>query len=72
MSALDPDPAGGWVKSSLSASGDSVEVAHVDGGVMVRHSGKAGAVLEFTDAEWEAFVGGVRLGEFDGFGGSKR
>jgi len=59
-----------WVKSSLSfANGDCVEVASLpDGRVGVRDSkDTAGPVLRFTAAEWEAFVGGVRNGEFDHF-----
>jgi hypothetical protein len=27
-----------------------------------------GAILRFTPDEWDAFVGGVRNGEFDSFG----
>jgi len=59
------------VKSSLSyANGNCVEVADLpDGGVGVRNSrGPHGLVLRFTPGEWQAFVGGARLGEFDGFG----
>jgi hypothetical protein len=26
---------------------------------------RKGPVLKFTPSEWEAFVGGVKLGEFD-------
>jgi Domain of unknown function (DUF397) len=60
-----------WVKSSLSfANGNCVEVAGLpDGGVGVRNSRDAqGPVLLFTPDEWHAFLGGVRNGEFDGFG----
>jgi hypothetical protein len=60
-----------WVKSSLSFSnGACVEVADLsDGKVGVRHTkDPSGPVLRFTPAEWQAFVGGARLGEFDGFG----
>ena len=60
-----------WVKSSLSFSnGNCVEVASLpDGGVGVRNSRDAqGSVLRFTPDEWHAFLGGVRNGEFDGFG----
>jgi len=60
-----------WVKSSLSFSnGNCVEVAGLaDGGVGVRNSRDAGgSVLAFTPAEWHAFLGGVRNGEFDSFG----
>ncbi len=57
-----------WVKSSLSFSnGNCVEVAELPGGsVGVRHSkDPGGPVLTFTRQEWDAFLGGVRLGEFD-------
>jgi hypothetical protein len=60
-----------WVKSSLSFSnGACVEVADLsDGKVGVRHSkDPSGPVLRFTPAEWQAFLGGSRLGEFDSFG----
>jgi hypothetical protein len=57
-----------WFKSSLSfANGDCVEVAQLAAGrIGVRDSKDAGGpVLRFTLAEWRAFVGGVRNGEFD-------
>jgi hypothetical protein len=60
-----------WVKSSLSFSnGACVEVADLsEGKVGVRHSkDPSGPVLRFTSAEWQAFLGGTRLGEFDSFG----
>lgn len=59
-----------WVKSSLSyANGNCVEVAGLGGAVGVRNSRDSGGpVLRFTPDEWQAFIGGVRLGEFDGFG----
>jgi hypothetical protein len=44
-----------------------VEVADLpDGGVAVRDSKDAdGPKLVFTRAEWQAFIGGVKDGEFD-------
>ncbi|HEY8527942.1 MAG TPA: DUF397 domain-containing protein [Acidimicrobiales bacterium] len=58
-----------WRTSSRSSGGDNcVEVAFAaDGTVGVRDSKQQGdgPVLEFTPAEWEAFLGGVREGEFD-------
>jgi len=60
-----------WVKSSLSFSnGACVEVSDLsNGAVGVRHSkDPKGPVLKFTPAEWHAFLGGARLGEFDSFG----
>jgi hypothetical protein len=56
------------VKSSLSfANGNCVEVAGLpDGEIGVRNSRDPdGAVLRFTPDEWQAFLGGVRNGEFD-------
>ena len=64
----DPSRFTNWRKSSRSSGGDNcVEVAFsVVGDVGVRDSkDPAGPVLEFTAAEWEAFTGGVRDGEFD-------
>ncbi len=60
-----------WVKSSLSfAQGNCVEVSNQPGGTIgVRNSRDSrGPVLRFTSDEWQAFLGGVRNGEFDDFG----
>jgi hypothetical protein len=60
-----------WIKSSLSyANGNCVEVTSLpDGEIGVRNSRDSGGpVLSFTSDEWHAFLGGVRNGEFDGFG----
>jgi hypothetical protein len=55
-----------WRKSTLSVSNGCVEVAIQDDGVALRDSkDRSGPVLLFTRHEWEAFVGGVRAGEFD-------
>ena len=60
-----------WVKSSLSTfNGNCVEVADLPGGrIGVRNSRRPdGQILSFSPDEWRAFLGGVRLGEFDCFG----
>ena len=60
-----------WAKSSLSFSnGNCVEVAELPGGsVGVRNSrDPEGPVLRFTQDEWNAFLMGARLGEFDRLG----
>lgn len=58
-----------WHKSSRSGGngGDCVEVAvNLPGIVAVRDTkDRRGAALVFTDAEWRAFLAGVRGGEFD-------
>jgi hypothetical protein len=58
-----------WVKSSLSISnGQCVQVAgYGNGDVGVKNS-RGGPALRFTSQEWQAFVHGVRNGEFDDFG----
>ena len=57
-----------WRKSSLSSyNTNCVEVAGLSGDtIRIRHSkNPQGAVLNFTISEWDAFIGGVRNGEFD-------
>lgn len=58
-----------WWKSSRSDNGSAscVEVAEIDGHYAVRDSKQhgRGPILTFTPAEWAAFIGGVKLGEFD-------
>lgn len=56
-----------WRKSRRSGLDGCVEVAFIEGTrVAVRDSkDPAGPVLTFGRAEWEAFVGGVRDGQFD-------
>jgi len=56
-----------WFKSSASAVGNCVEVAHVPGGgVAVRDSkDRSKAPHVYTRSEWEAFLAGARNGEFD-------
>ena len=53
-----------FVTSSFCVGGECVAVAAPADGVVVR-STVSGAELSFTDAEWAAFVAGVRNGEFD-------
>jgi len=52
------------------SNGNCVEVASLSGDhIGVRDSKDAeGPVLQFTPDEWNAFLGGVRNGEFDKFG----
>lgn len=53
-----------WTVSSLCADTCCVAVAFVDDVVLVRDD--AATTLRFSRDEWAAFLGGVRLGEFDG------
>lgn len=57
-----------WQKSSFSSGNtdNCVEVRLVAGGVEVRHSQDPdGPTLTYTTGEWDAFVNGVRDGQFD-------
>jgi hypothetical protein len=65
---LDSDSASVWIKSSLSSyNTNCVEVAGLaDDIIRVRDSkNPRRGMLNFTIAEWDAFLGGVRNGEFD-------
>ncbi|MFF3665521.1 DUF397 domain-containing protein [Microtetraspora malaysiensis] len=57
-----------WRRSERSGvNGNCVEVAELpDGQIGVRDSKNPdGPVLVFTPGEWDAFIGGVKDGEFD-------
>jgi hypothetical protein len=55
-----------WHKSTRSGNSGCVEVATLEHLVGVRDSkDRQGPVLIFRFDEWEAFLGGVRDGEFD-------
>lgn len=56
-----------WRRSSYCDTSACVDVAFVDGehsGVLIRNSRIAPAISA-TREEWEAFVAGVKAGEFD-------
>ena len=55
-----------FVKSSASGTGGCVGVRMLRNGVKVRDlKDENGPVLSFTRREWNAFLRGVRDGEFD-------
>ena len=61
-----PEFAWQWRKSSHSQFNNCVEVCFVGDRVPLRNSRDPdGPVLVFTAPEWDAFVAGVKLGEFD-------
>jgi hypothetical protein len=62
------EPAGAtWRKSSRSGGqGNCVEVANTSSAIGVRDSkDPSGPVLVFSRSEWQAFVDGIKTGEFD-------
>jgi hypothetical protein len=56
-----------WKKSSFShGNGQCVEAQHVNKVWQVRNTkDRWGTVVQFTEAEWSAFIAGVKAGEFD-------
>lgn len=60
------DRYGEWFKSSASGDGACVEVALLGDEVLMRDSKAPDAgILRFNGPEWDAFLAGVRGGEFD-------
>ncbi len=56
----------GWYKSSFSTNGNCVEVLATPERVRVRHTrDRSGPELVFTPNEWNAFLQGVRVDEFN-------
>ncbi|MEV6306114.1 DUF397 domain-containing protein [Actinoplanes sp. NPDC051861] len=54
-----------WRRSGHCASGACVEVARVGDHFLVRDSKRPGSAhLSFTEEEWDAFVAGVKAGDF--------
>jgi hypothetical protein len=64
---LAPVPGSAWRISSFCGESGCVEVAVLPDLVAVRDSKREddSPVLTFTPSEWEAFVSGVKGGEFD-------
>lgn len=59
-------PASAWKRSTFCGETSCVEIAITGDGIGVRDSKLATSpVLSFTRSEWDAFVLGVKNGEFD-------
>ena len=62
-----------WRKSSFSgdeAERESIEIAvGEDGLIHIRETGDPTVIATTTQAKWDAFVKGVKAGEFDHFAG---
>ena len=79
MEVTSDEHGGSWVKSTRSGEAGCVEVwkkstfsldtacVEVSDRRRVRDSklGNASPVLEFNEEEWQAFIAGVKRGEFD-------
>lgn len=54
-----------WTRA-LCASRECPEVARDGQDILLRSSTTPNVVLRYTEGEWDAFLAGVRGGEFDG------
>jgi hypothetical protein len=56
-----------WRKAKKSQTGSCVEVAPAPGGLIAVRDSKDphGGMLLYTPVEWDAFLDGVKRGEFD-------
>ena len=56
-----------WITSRACNNSACVQVAHLPGGIVALRDSKdtAKAAHIFDKAEWDAFVTGVKAGEFD-------
>lgn len=55
-----------WIKSSRCHVGGCVEATRDGDEILVRDSKTPdGPILHFTPAEWDAFLDGIKHGEFD-------
>ncbi|MER5222256.1 DUF397 domain-containing protein [Streptomyces flaveus] len=55
-----------WRKSSYSEqSGNCLELAVVDGQILVRESDEPGVIVSTTPAKLAVFLAGTKTGEFD-------
>ena len=61
-----------WMRSSKCAASSCVEVASMGSLVLVRDSKAPDTpYLSYTSEEWQAFIAGVKAGEFDAYGSSR-
>ncbi len=54
-----------FVKSTYSGGSACVGVAIENGSISVVNTKEKRTIIEFTEAEWIAFIKGVKDGEFD-------
>jgi hypothetical protein len=54
-----------WRKASFCGSGECVEVAELNGMIVMRDSKDRRDMLHYTTDEFRSFVLGIKAGEFD-------
>lgn len=58
-----------WRRASFCASNECVEVTQRNGMIIMRNSKEpSGRVLHYSAEEWQSFIRGVKVGEFDDLG----
>jgi predicted secreted Zn-dependent protease len=69
MSSAEQGSDIGWRRASFCGGGECVEVGAQDDMIVVRDSKEpSGFTLRYSKTEWQAFIAGVKAGEFDSFG----
>lgn len=59
-----------WRKSSYCASGECVEIAELNGMIVMRDSKDPhGPTLRYTAEEWQSFIRAIKASAFDNLGG---
>lgn len=65
---MNPEHPGTWIKSTFCESSGCVEVAEghdVTGNPVIKLRDTRGWTVEYTRAEWDVFLQGVKAGDFD-------
>lgn len=58
-------PRAAWRTSSFCTGGGCVEIRTDTDGVAIRATGRPDTVVHVDRAEWQAFLAGVKAGDFD-------
>ena len=53
-----------WRRSKFCANNECVEIASLNGVIMLRNSARPRTVIRYTPDEWRAFVRGLEAGNF--------
>lgn len=53
-----------WRRSTYCASNECVEIASLNGVIMLRNSTEPRNVVRYTSAEWRSFTTGLKAGDF--------
>jgi hypothetical protein len=64
LRAVIPGSQPQWHRSEFCVNSDCVEVANLNGVILLRNSTRPRKVISYTPDEWRSFVRGVEAGNF--------